>query len=49
MKVGELDVCSEVDIGKLRRNQLHQPWVILARGRGVVAKELKTQLELKTI
>lgn len=47
VRVGELDLCSKAEVRKLKRNKLLQPWVILARCRGMVAKGPKTELELK--
>jgi len=46
---GELDLCSEAEVRKLKRNSLLQPRVVLARCRGMVAKGLKTELESKTV
>lgn len=49
MRAGELHLCSEAEVRKLKRNKLLQPWVILVHCRGIVAKGLKTELELKTV
>lgn len=49
MRAGELDLCSEAEVKKLKRNKLLQPCVILACCRGMVAKGMKTELKLNSV